>query len=258
MGGDIVVESELGKGAAFRFELPAEEGVATVRVKAERRSVRRLRPTHEGMRILIADDKAENRELLEHLLKPIGFETRSVGDGVGAVQIFAEWRPHLGLFDLRMPGLDGLEVIRRVRQLPSGAKTPIMVVTASAFEENRKEVLAAGGDDFLGKPFREQDLFEKIGRLTGAEFDYEEEPARPRNPSKHHPLAAEEAIAAIPPEIRKRLTQAAVRADFDAMLEAIAEMAGQFPEAAQDFRRRVEGFEYQSLLELLQKETNTL
>jgi PAS domain S-box-containing protein len=258
MGGDIVVESELGRGATFRFDLLAEEGEASVRIKAERRSVRHLCPGHEGMRVLIADDQAENRELLEHLLKPVGFETRSVSDGVGAVAMFSEWRPQIGLLDLRMPDVDGLEVIRRIRQLPTGAKTPIIVVTASAFEENRKDVIAAGGDDFLGKPFREQDLFEKIGRLTGAEFEYEEEPVGEQNTGERQPLAMEDAVAAIPLEIRTRLTQAAVRADFDKMLEAVAEISDRFPEAAPELRRRVESFEYQSLIELLQKEKNTL
>jgi CheY-like chemotaxis protein len=172
--------------------------------------------------------------------------------------MFSEWRPQIGLLDLRMPDVDGLEVIRRIRQLPTGAKTPIIVVTASAFEENRKDVIAAGGDDFLGKPFREQDLFEKIGRLTGAEFEYEEEPVGEQNTGERQPLAMEDAVAAIPLEIRTRLTQAAVRADFDKMLEAVAEISDRFPEAAPELRRRVESFEYQSLIELLQKEKNTL
>jgi two-component system sensor histidine kinase/response regulator len=256
LGGEIEVVSKEGWGTTFRFDLLVEEGTTAVRVKAGRGRVLRLRPAHVGMRVLIADDKAENRELLEHLLLPVGFEVRSVEDGATAVEVFSEWRPQIGLLDLRMPGLDGFAAIRSIRQLPGGAQVPIIAVTASAFEEDRRDVIAAGGNDFLGKPFRERELFEKIGRLTGAEFEYEDEPAAPLSPAdRATPLTVEQVAAAIPSDLRARLAQAALRADFDEMLAVLAQAETVAPEIARELSRRVEGFEYQALLDLLQATT---
>jgi CheY-like chemotaxis protein len=255
MGGDIFVSSERGRGSTFRFDLLAEPGDRSAGIKAERRRVLRLRPAYLGMRVLIADDKAENRDLLEQILRPAGFDTLAVEDGDRAVEVFSEWHPKIALFDLRMPGMDGFEVIRMIRALPNGSRTPIVAVTASAFEENRRDVIAAGGDDFLGKPFRDTDLFEKIARLTGAEYEYEAEPEKNDAEAVGAMFTSEQVCAVIPEELRARIAQAALRADFDEMLATIAEVSAHSPEIADELRRKVECFEYQALIDLIQEES---
>jgi signal transduction histidine kinase/ActR/RegA family two-component response regulator len=173
MGGNIYVTSERGRGTSFRIEVTIEE--ASVVAPPERaRTPRafRLRPGHAAVRVLIADDSEDNRELLRQLLAAAGFETRTAVDGTEALGMIFDWRPALVLLDLRMPRVGGLEVMRRVRAHPETAlaATPMIAITANAFSEDQREVAAAGGDDFMRKPFREEELFTKVARFTGAEY----------------------------------------------------------------------------------------
>jgi CheY-like chemotaxis protein len=167
------VTSERGRGTSFRIEVTIEE--ASVVAPPERaRTPRafRLRPGHAAVRVLIADDSEDNRELLRQLLAAAGFETRTAVDGTEALGMIFDWRPALVLLDLRMPRVGGLEVMRRVRAHPETAlaATPMIAITANAFSEDQREVAAAGGDDFMRKPFREEELFTKVARFTGAEY----------------------------------------------------------------------------------------
>jgi two-component system sensor histidine kinase/response regulator len=173
MGGDVRVTSERGRGTTFRLEVTMEE--ASVVATADRRESPRtfaLPPGHPTVRVLIGDDTEDNRELLRQLLDAAGFETRAACDGEETLAMIIEWRPHLALLDLRMPRLDGLAVIRRIRTHadPALARTRIIAITANAFAEDERDVAAAGGDEFMRKPFREEELFTKIAQLTGAEY----------------------------------------------------------------------------------------
>src|SRR5205807_8794626 len=122
-----------------------------------------------------ADDVEDNRELLVQILGPVGFETRLATDGEQAVKGFEQWRPHLILMDFRMPLMDGHEAIRRIRAAAGGKELKIIAVTASALDENREVLLGIGADDFIGKPFREAELFHKIHVHLGVEYVYAEE-----------------------------------------------------------------------------------
>ena len=126
--------------------------------------------------MLIADDIEDNRQLLAQLLAPVGFEIRLATNGAEAVQEFEEWRPHLILMDFRMPVMDGHEAIRRIRAMAGGEAPKIIAVTASAMDENRQELIAIGADDFISKPFREAELFQKIHAQVGVEYVYAEHP----------------------------------------------------------------------------------
>ncbi|MBV9491139.1 MAG: transporter substrate-binding domain-containing protein [Verrucomicrobia bacterium] len=256
MGGDIRVTSKPGRGTTFRFEVLAEEGDAgQVKARVREDRVLRLRPGQRPLRVLIADDKAENQTLLQQLLRSAGFETSVAGDGAQALACFSRWQPHVVLMDLRMPVLDGHEAIRRIRALPGGSETPIIAVSASAFEENRREAIEAGGDEFLSKPFREQELFEKIGRLTGAEYVFADAAAMAAPADRATPaFSPVEVTAAFPADWRERLHEATTRADFDAILDLLDEASGYAPAIARYLREQVENFDYQGVLALLKPE----
>jgi PAS domain S-box-containing protein len=255
MKGDIKVRSELGRGTVFHFEVMLEEGEATEeRPQADQRRVICLRRGQKTNRVLIADDKVENRDLLQQILEPIGFETRTAVNGLEALELFQNWHPHIVLMDLRMPLLDGREAIRRIRALPARAKTPIIAITASAFEENRRDMIEAGADDFLGKPFRERELFDKLARLIGVEYVYAEEKAKSEPPVSTEPLSRQKIEAAISQDLRIRLRDAALRADLDEMLAVLDEVQARAPEVADELRARVQRFDYQSVLGLLDLE----
>src|SRR5205823_2857909 len=191
MGGTITVSSQVGKGSSFVIHLPLKEGEAqAVQAKDKPRHVLKLQPGQPACRVLIADDIEDNRQLLAQLLAPVGFEIRLATNGAEAVQTFEEWRPHLILMDFRMPVMDGHEAIRRIRALAGGTEPKIIAVTASAMDDNRQELMEIGADDFISKPFRDVELFEKIHTHLGVEYLYAEE----------SPAAAPEEVAELTPE----------------------------------------------------------
>jgi CheY-like chemotaxis protein len=172
MGGDIAVSSRLGAGSSFSFELD----LAAAEPPREPAAPEQRRITgYDGPRrtLLVADDVASNRVLLRELLGSVGFAVREAADGQQAIDHAVQRDADLILMDLVMPGIDGLEAIRRIRALPAGARVPIIVVSASASETERHQGLAAGADAFLRKPIDGPALLQEIGRQLALHWRYE-------------------------------------------------------------------------------------
>ncbi|HUY36688.1 MAG TPA: PAS domain S-box protein [Pirellulales bacterium] len=250
MGGAITVNSQIGKGSMFVIHLPLKEGEAqSVQAKDKPRHVLRLQPGQATCRVLIADDIADNRQLLAQLLGPVGFEIRLATNGAEAVREFDAWRPHLILMDFRMPVMDGHEAIRRIRAMAGGADAKIIAVTASAMDENRQELIGIGADDFISKPFREGELFQKIHDHVGVEYVYAEHPT-----AAGQEEAAEltpESLAGWPQDLIDSMREAVITADLDQLLAKIQQVEARDPHVAKGLRRLAEGFQYQKLLDLL-------
>jgi PAS domain S-box-containing protein len=255
MGGDISLSSQIGIGSVFVIRLPLKEGEANaVQAKRTPRQVLRLQPGQATCRVLIADDVEDNRQLLVQLLAPIGFEIRMATNGAEAVQVFEEWRPNLILMDFRMPVMDGHEAIRRIRAIDRGPDLKIIAVTASAMDENRQDLMAVGANDFIGKPFRESELFEKIHTHLGLEFVYAEQPAPP-TPEETTELTRQ-SLAGWPQNLLDPMREAVITADLDQLLARIQEVEVRDPRIARGLRRLAESFQYQKLLDLLCSEAS--
>ncbi len=253
MGGDITVNSQVDKGSVFVVHLPLKEGEAqAVQAKDNPRHVLKLQPGHATCRVLIADDVEDNRQLLAQLLGPVGFEIRLALNGAEAVQKFEEWKPHLILMDFRMPVMDGHEAIRRIRAMAGGKDLKIIAVTASAMDDNRQELMEVGADDFIGKPFREAELFQKIHAHLGVEYIYAEDSPAPEQSAELTP----ESLAGWPQEIILGMREAVITADLDQLLAKIQDVEARHPHIAQGLRRLAEGFQYQNLLDLLRVEVS--
>jgi chemotaxis family two-component system sensor kinase Cph1 len=197
--------------------------------------------------VLIADDIEDNRQLLAQLLTPIGFEIRLATNGAEAVHEFEQWQPQLILMDFRMPVMDGHEAIRRIRAMTGGNATKIIAVTASAMDENRQELMKIGADDFLGKPFREVELFEKIHTHVGVEYVY----AEPLVEAEEEPAElTPESLADWPQDVIHSMRDAVIVADLDQLLDRILEVEARDPQVAHGLRRLAETFQYQRLLDL--------
>jgi CheY-like chemotaxis protein len=220
-------------------------------VKAESRRVTGLQAGQPRYRVLVADDKEDNRELLSQMLGPIGFQIRQVADGEEAVKEFEMWNPSLILMDLRMPVVDGYEAIRRIRASVRGKDVRIIAVTASAFEETRQEVFDTGADDFVPKPFRETELFEKIGRLLSAKYLYAEEALSVACEPEAFEALTPESLNGLPGELVRQIREATINADLDRMLELIQQAATHDARAADGMRSLAERFDYQKLLDLI-------
>ena len=114
-------------------------------------------------KILVADDEQEIRNLLDHFLKGQGYEVVLASDGNQALKLAAEENPHVIILDIKMPGLDGLEVCKQLKKNEQTKLIPVIVITG--FEDNKMEALTIGADDFVNKPF---DMAEISSRVRSA------------------------------------------------------------------------------------------
>jgi len=255
MGGDITAVSQIGHGTVFNFHIHAA-AVKPEDMNFSGKSVRQvltLEPGQPGYRILIADDKEDNRLLLRRLLAPLGFELRDAENGQQAFEIWEQWEPHLVLMDMRMPVMNGYEATMKIRQSIRGQATAVIAVTASAFEDERSAVLSAGCDDFLRKPFRTSDIFDMMSKHMGIRFVYEETRVE-TNESGRKPEPVINALSDPDSELTAQLKQAAVEADMDAVDQVIRKIRNQQPQLADMLRIWADDFDYGRILDFLAKE----
>lgn len=170
MGGHISVTSEVGKGSTFTFDLPFQ-GTYGVTSNSNRTmtNVRTLRVSGQkdesAMKtILVAEDEESNYELVRIVLQK-RYRLLRAHNGIEAVTINEDENPDLILMDIRMPEMDGLDATRIIKEVDHS--TPIIALSAYAFEENIREAKAAGCDAFMAKPFRVEDLIEMIKKYIG-------------------------------------------------------------------------------------------
>ncbi|MEG4074993.1 response regulator [Microcoleus sp. Pol14C2] len=181
MGGDIWVKSVLGEGTSFKFNIRVFAAISSEITVATLQRVIGLEADQPIYRILAVDDNQENRLLLVKMLQPIGFEVREAENGYQAVELWESWQPHLIWLDTRMPVMDGFEAVRQIRakEKQTQWRTVIIALTASTFEEKKGEIIAAGCDDFVRKPFQEQILFDKMSCYLEVRYLYQELPRLP-------------------------------------------------------------------------------
>ncbi|HBF34283.1 TPA: hypothetical protein DDW35_06940 [Candidatus Sumerlaeota bacterium] len=252
MGGDVTVTSEISKGSIFRIEIEVGKGDASeVDGKTAMQRVKKVKDNQSLCRVLIADDIEENRVLLSTILNTVGFETREACDGQETLEIYGAWNPDLILLDMRMPRVDGYEVLRRIHASDQKVSTKIIAVTASAFAENRQEILNLGADDFIGKPFRETEILEKMGALTGIQYEYEEPSAQPQETQSEETSLSKEHLASIPAELIAQMRDATMELDLNKLLQLLDAVAEQEPELAADLKELANAFQFDELLELL-------
>ncbi|HLO49954.1 MAG TPA: response regulator [Kamptonema sp.] len=175
MGGNIAVRSILDRGTAFTFDIPvtlAEE--RDIHTSKPQQKIIGLAPDQPKYRILVVEDRYENRLLLVALLRTIGFEVREAENGREAIECCFNWEPHLIWMDMRMPVMDGYEATKHIKANLKGQKIAIIAITASAFEEERSLVFSAGCDDFVLKPFRDEAILEMMAKHLEVRYLYQE------------------------------------------------------------------------------------
>lgn len=252
MGGHIKVEGALGKGSRFSIDLPllllSQEAICA---KPLRGAVQGLEEGQPHFRLLIAEDQLENRLLLRKILQPLGFELREATNGKEAVSIFRQWHPHLIWMDIRMPEMDGLEASRRIQGIQTsepGPRAKIVALTAHALEDERREILAAGCDDLVRKPYRDSDILEALAKHLKARFVFKKEESTRGQPSR---VLEASQLSVFPPELVEELKRSTEQLNARLCLDAARRMAEIDPGIGERLEQIVEERRFQELLELL-------
>lgn len=254
LGGDITVESTPGVGSRFHFDVPLVEGSAEeMKLPGTARQIVGIKPSSGPWRILVVDDQVESRSLLIKILTSVGFETCEASDGRQATQAFEREQPHAILMDLRMPHMDGFQTTRTIKQSERGRHVPIIAVSASTFEDDRRRALAEHMDDFIGKPFHALEVLDKLREHLKVEYVYAEQLETPLPTPLPIGIAewADRTLSQAPPMLLRELRAATVAAEYDRALELVEDLAESSPAAAEELRRLVRTFDYQGVIDRL-------
>ncbi len=251
MGGDITVRSKEGKGSCFTLRIAARAGESIAgKTMMEPRAVSGLEPGQGPFRVLVTDDQPDNRMLIREFLEPAGFEVKEACDGIEAIDLFKSWSPHLVLMDRRMPRMNGLEAMARIREIDPGGVTKIVMVTASAFIEDRDNAMIWGADAYLPKPFKARELFECLGSMLGVRYVYDEvapvsaAPATPLTPGS---------LAGLSNGLAEKMLAATVELDRDGLFGLIGEITAKEPETGRQLYEMVKNYQYEALIELIKR-----
>ena len=249
MHGDLRVESVLGQGSTFSFALqaPVVEAPAAAAVPLGR--VRRLPPSQRGRAVLVVDDDDNCRKLLAGLLVPLGFELQQASGGAQAQAMLAAQRYDLVLSDWRMPQIDGLALTRWLRAQEQLAQPRLVIMTASAFEEEKQEALAAGADAFLRKPIEQEHLFAMLEQQLGLRFLREEACAAPAVAPRAGELPAltHGELMLLAPGERQALFEAVSALDLRRSAIVLASLATRLPQLAARMAAMLEHHQYRQL-----------
>ncbi|HEY9652877.1 MAG TPA: PAS domain S-box protein [Coleofasciculaceae cyanobacterium] len=228
MGEQITVSSVVDKGSTFKFDIPVSVVEPNaIAIEQPTRQVIALEPNQPRYRILIVDDKPDNRQLLIQLLSPLGFELREVSNGREAIEVWESWQPHLIFMDLRMPVMDGFEATQQIRKRHNSLVPKIIALSAGNLEEKRTAALEVGCDAFIHKPFTEADIFKMMSKHIRVRFVYDEPAVASDINQTQANILNPDALDRLPAEWLASLHQATFEGDLEKMLALIEQIRDQ-------------------------------
>ncbi|MEG3845999.1 ATP-binding protein [Microcoleus sp. herbarium19] len=252
MQSEIAIGSRPGEGSIFSFEveLPEAQNWADSSRIVEQGAV--LGYQGDKRKILVVDDRWENRAVLVNLLQPIGFEMIEAADGKEGLDIALAAAPDLILTDLAMPVMDGFELLRDIRAHPQLREAIVLVSSASVFEIDRQKSLDAGGNDFLPKPVQADLLLGLLKKYLQLEWVYGE--TADAGEKAQQGTIGKMQLPAI--EILQLLNEQAQAGDLDAVIEIAEQIQTANPEHA-TFAKKIlvlaEGFQVKELRALIEE-----
>lgn len=252
MDSEIEVQSYPGEGSVFSFAaefVEAQNWADTSRVLNQRNI---LGYQGEKRKILVVDDRWENRSVLVNLLEPIGFEMIEAKNGQEAIDLSLSLLPDLTVTDLVMPVMDGFEFLAKLRSHPQLKDQIVLVSSASVFDLDRHRSLEAGGSDFLPKPVQADTLLQLIQQHLQLEWIYDKAQEVPEVES----VATTNTIQPPEAEILNQLAQLAYEGDLDSLVEIASQIKESHAEQAlfaQELIRLADNFDVKQLRAFIQK-----
>ncbi len=254
LGGDLTVASRVGEGSVFRLEIDIQDGIeVNHREEPSKARVAGLADGQRVPRVLIAEDEEESRILLFRLLQMAGFEVRAATNGLEAVEMSAVWRPHFIWMDVRMPTMDELEATQRIKSSEAGKYIPIVALTASVLKEEREPILAGGCDDFVRKPYREQEIFDVMAKHLRLKYVYEDEQVEKARIDTEVELTGQR-LASVASNLLGELRDAVVRLDMNHTSKVIEKITAHDADIGAALKTVAESLEYDRLLAWLDED----
>lgn len=249
MDSTILVQSEPGVGSIFWFDVNLPSAAEWVKTAQTDLHGQIIGIKDQQPKILVIDDKWENRSVIKSLLSPIGFEVFEAIDGRDGLSKLEEVQPNLIITDLLMPAMDGFELIQQVRSSDKAKEICIIVSSASVFETDQHRSIEAGGNDFLPKPIQATELLQKLQRWLQLEWIYEDKEA-----AIDLDLEADQFVAPPIAEIDK-LYELVMKGNFKGIIKSadqIEEMDASYRPFTQKLRQLAREFQDEKILSLIQ------
>ncbi len=258
LGGNVTVKSELGKGSVFRFEFEAdfvadkEYGLFET---ADTKYITGIAATQKPPLVMIVDDADTNREVIRLLLEKVGMQTCQACDAAEAIKMLDEGdcKPDIILMDMRMPGMNGLDAVGAIKKRPQCKNIPIVMVTASAMEEQKAESLKAGIDGFIRKPFKDLEILKEIKEHIDIEYIYQDAEQEQRR-TNHISKVELDAAKSLSPDVAAAIRDMAESGSSAKLNELIEKKVRPVNEKLADLLRGMsENYRYDSIFELLRR-----
>ncbi|TVQ55316.1 MAG: response regulator, partial [Spirulina sp. DLM2.Bin59] len=254
MGGTLAVHSQPGQGTTFWFEVDLPLGQSWSVINS---SPDQLITGYQGAmrKILIVDDRWENRSVIVNLLEPLGFAVVEAGDGQAGLNVAQTHQPDLIITDLMMPVMDGYQMLRLLRQTPGLETIPAIASSASIFESNQNESLAAGANSFLSKPVDAHALLTLLQEHLKLDWVYGHEPAL--KPEGTQTVIAAAEIIPPPPNDLNRLYGLAMQGRLKALQSEVASLNSvEYTVFVEKINQLAQGFHVEKLQDFIRQFIN--
>ncbi|MBU0925838.1 response regulator [bacterium] len=246
MGGNIYLKSKLGSGSEFYFSINYEKSFEeNLQLNTKAKNIIGIKNQQISKTILVVDDIKENRNLIVQLLSSYGFKTLESSSGIGALELFYKEKIDLIFMDILMEDLDGLETMKIIREKETNKRLPIIALSANVFEEDKKQALLCGADDFLPKPVDEKDILLVLEKYLDVELEYEIE-------LKKEEKDISKELNNLPKEFFDKLNDEVLLMNNEAILSLIKEYKLS-NELQNHMESLINEFKYQELMDLSSK-----
>jgi CheY-like chemotaxis protein len=201
--------------------------------------------------ILVVDDDTPSRDLMRLMLSNLGFKIQTATNGKEAISLANKEAPDLILMDIIMPEMGGLEATHILKESPATKSIPVVIITASSFEDKREEAVQAGANGFIRKPFMEAEVFAEIAKLLHLTYVYEE-PIKYEAEQRTERIALSSAdMANLPKELLAEIIQAAMIGDAGELQNIITNKALPLnPKFGTELQRLMDNYEYDKIIKL--------